>query len=238
MSIASNIMGLFNGSKAAEAPVAPTQQSQQAPQAPVTQTDSQVTQETQAPAEPTLDMFKDLWQAPADDKLPQKFDPANIFTIDHENVNKQVQAMNFTTGITQAQIDRVSAGGEDAIKATLEMINLASQNAFRNSVLAAAELTKGALVTADKLLDTRIQNQAKQYQASSALREANPVLSHPAAEPMIKALEAQLNLKFPNATPAEITKLAQDYLTSFAGEIKGKPASPVEEGEVDWSKFG
>jgi hypothetical protein len=102
-------------------------------------------------------------------------------------------------------------------------------------------LVEGALTQANNSLDSRIESRAKQFQAANSLRESNPALSHPAAAPFITAMENQLAMKHPTATPAELTKLAQEMLSGFANVAAGKkePDANVKKApdDVDWEAF-
>lgn len=242
-----SIMDMFRSAK-------PTQPMETAERASAANLESgQPTGQPQAPNQPhpeaakpdqdPLDKFKDLWAAPKEgDPVPQNFDPSKMFQIDPAKIQAEVSKINFTGSVTPEQMAAITQGGEGAQQAFMQAMNAVAQQSFAQSMLASAKLVEGALTQANNSMDSRIDQRAKQFQASNSLREANPALSHPAAAPFITAMENQLALKHPTATPAELTKLAQEMLTGFANVAAGKPEPDAAQSkkapdDVDWEKF-
>lgn len=180
-----------------------------------------------------LDSFKDLWAAPKEgDPKPETFDPNKLFNMDPAKVSEQVSKLNFTQSIPRELMAKVAAGGEEATQAMLAIVNQSTQQAFMQSMMVSSEMIKGAMGQANNHLDTRIEQRAKQLQAASQLREKHPILSNPAVAPMISAMEAQFATKYPNATAAELSKMAEDYVTKFAGAVSGSSNSQEENGQA------
>lgn len=240
-----SIFDIFKGNPAPAAQQAPAQQpagQQPAATAGTTQaaTSATTTQEPAAVADP-MEAFKDLW-APAKegDPQPANFDPSKMFQIDPNKIQEAVGQMNFASSVTPETLAAIQAGGEDATKAFLTAMNGVAQQAFAQSMIGSAKLVEQAMTKANGSLDARLQEGIKRQQVSSSLREANPALAHPAAQPIVAALEAQFTQKYPNATSAEITKMAQDYLGKFA--TLANPSQPTTESkkapdDVDWDAF-
>ena len=65
------------------------------------------------------------------------------------------------------------------------------------------------------------------------------MFKHAAAAPILQSLEAQMIKKYPNASPTEVSKMAQDFLTHFASEISGsnKPKETGKSNGTDFSSF-
>ena len=193
------------------------------------------------PADP-MDKFKDLWAAPKEgDPVPQNFDPSKMFQIDPAKIQEEVGKINFAGSVTPDMLQKIQAGGADATQAFAEAMNKVAQQTFAQSMLASAKLVEGALTQANNSLDSRIESRAKQMQASNSLRESNPALSHSSAAPLVAALESQLAQKHPTASPTELTKLAQEYLSTFANVAAGKKedtsSAKKAPDDVDWEKF-
>ena len=186
-----------------------------------------------------LDKFNDLWTPVKEGEGPQNFDPSKMFEIDPAKIQQEVSKINFANSVTPEMLAAIQGGGEDAQKAFVQAMNAVSQQTFAQSMLASAKLVEGAMTKANNSLDSRIEQRAKQLQASSSLRESNPALAHPAAAPIVSALESTFAQKHPTATPAELTKMAQEYLTMFAGVAAGKKeeAASTKSGEPDWEAF-
>lgn len=193
-----------------------------------------------AAAPDPLEAFKDLWTPPKEgDPQPQNFNPSDMFQIDPAKIQQAVSQMNFASTVTPEVLAQITAGGEDAAKAFLVAMNGVAQQAFAQSMVGSAKLVEQALVKANESLDARMSEGIRKQQVSSSLMQANPALAHPAAKPIVAALEAQLTTKYPTASPTEITKMAQDYLGKFA--TLANPAQPTETApsaaDEDWEKF-
>lgn len=185
-----------------------------------------------------LDAFTDLW----------KTDPnaaANVnepyFKVDMESLQKAAANQNFATAITPEQIAAISKGGEEAVKAFADAINSATREVYARSAFATTKIVENALAKAETKIGNKVPDLIKQYTVSDSLRTENPALSHPAAQPIINALEAVVLQKHPNATAAEQRAMALDYLTAFSAAVSPtKPdAAAVKKAaqETDWSTF-
>lgn len=242
-----SIMDMFRGAK-------PTTPMETAEKTHASNLESgQPTGQPQAPNQPhpenktdaelnPLDRFKELWAAPKEgDPVPANFDPSKMFQIDPSKIQQEVSKINFAGSVTPEMLNAIQAGGEDATKAFAQAMNAVAQQTFAQSMLASAKLVEGALTQANNSLDSRIEQRAKQFQASNSLRETNPALAHPAAAPIVTALEQQFAQKHPTASPSELTRMAQDYLSTFASVAAGKKEEPAHTkkapDDVDWEAF-
>ena len=82
----------------------------------------------------------------------------------------------------------------------------------------------------------------KRQTVTDALRSENPIFSNPAVAPIISALEAQMTVKYPNATAPEITAMAKQYVEALGSSFAKKPEPKLsgdgkDKGEIDWSTF-
>lgn len=232
-----SIMDFFRGAPATtQAPAAPAAPATAAPEA-----GQQPAPESQAPAANPLDDFSKLWEAPKEgDPKPTNFDPSALFQIDPAKVQEAVGQMNFAGSVTPELLQQIAGGGEDATKAFMTAMNSVAQQAFAQSMIGSAKLVEQAMTKANTSLDARLKEGIRQQQVSTSLRDSNPALSHPAAQPLVAALEAQFTQKYPTASHTEITKMAQDYLSKFASVVS--PAqqpqqTPQSKQETDWDLF-
>ena len=240
-----SIMDYFRSAPAAQ------QAPAQAPATPqgqvTTQPAGQVTpapETTPAQATNPLDEFKTLWDAPKEGETPpaSNFDPSKMFQIDPAKIQQAVSQMDFTQAVTPDLLQQIAAGGEAAMTAFTKAMNSVAQTSFTQSMIGASKLVETAMVKANESLDMRMKEGIRQQQISSSLRDANPALSHPAAQPIVAALEAQFTQKYPTATPAEVTKMAQDYLTKFATAANPSASTQQQQQQsqnagMDWDKW-
>lgn len=185
-----------------------------------------------------LDQFTDLWK---NEPNKQGENNQQTFNIDQTKLMEAASKVDFARVITPEQLTAISGGGEGAIKAFSESMNKIAQTVYAQSAVASTEIVKQAISQAETKFVAQIPNLVKKHQMSDGLRTDNPAFSHPAAQPIISALEAQLTSKHPNATSSELRTLATSYLSSFAEATN--PAKVLDttnttsKGETDWSKF-
>lgn len=190
-----------------------------------------------APIEPSFDK---LWDPVGenDPKLPD-FNPSALFQFDPAKVQEAVKQIDYTKAMNSEQLQAVVAGGEGAMAALSQIMNSVAQQATQVSMIGSAKLIEQALGKANESLDARMAEQIRKQEISAGLREKNPIFNSPEFSPMVSALETQFRTKYPNASSAEITTMAEKYVLKFAQGITGKKdadsASKVE--EVDWENL-
>ena len=193
-----------------------------------------------APAETLspMDGFKDLWNTPANQGVDTTL-PANMFSgVDPTKMLEAARKVDFSKSIPPEVIAKITAGGPEAAQAFASALNDVSQRSYAQSSFAATKIVEQALAKFEEGMNNRLPNQMKQLQVADSLRESNPALNHPAAAPIVQALQTQFTAKFPNASATEIRQMATDYLNQFAGIINpAKPAATTAQTEEDWDGF-
>lgn len=189
--------------------------------------------------ESPLDQFKDLWQN--DPNAENKNAPIN-FNVDQTKLMEAASKVDFTKILKQEDLQAISAGGEGAVAAFAKSLNSVAQSVYAQNAMATSKIVEAAVAQAQDRFASQIPDMVKKQNLSNSLREENPALSHPAAAPILTALENQLTVKYPNATGSEIKKMATDYLSSFATAASPKkedPATTATSGkkEQDWTDF-
>ena len=228
MSFFSNIFGTTSSADGAATPPAQV--------APVNPSPAAVVPEI--PVEPAspMDQFKTLWEPVVTQGVDGTL-PANMFA--GANQGKMLEAarkVDFAKSIPPEVLAKITAGGPDAAQAFASALNDVSQRAYAQSSFASTKIVEAALAKFQEGLDNRLPSQIKKHQVSDSIRESNPALMHPAAAPIMEALQAQLTVKFPNATVSELQKMSGDYLTNFnsiANPVK-QAAVPISE---DWDSY-
>jgi len=195
-----------------------------------------------APAAPPkedspLAAYEKLWEpVPKKKEDPTTTAPVPLTA---EQVQKAVAKSDFTAVISPDQLKDISSGGEAAQKAFQEAMNAVAQRVMVQATMVSNKLTEKAV--ADAVENIAVQ-QAKelpgllrQQQSTAHLNDTSELFSNPAIKPVVEATQAQLLLKFPEATPAEITKMTQDYIKVMGEQFAPKP--PANPNEQDWTKF-
>lgn len=197
-----------------------------------------------APAASPMDQFNELWQPPVVDPNA----PANqpLINIDPKALAEAAKKTDFSKIIQPELMSRVQAGGEDGAVAMMAMLNQVAQGVYAQSAFANSKMVEQAVAKAREQFNADIPAHVKKLQVSDTLRQENPVFNHPAASPILGAVESQLTVKYPNASAAEITTMAKQYLEGFANAVTApataKAASEAaaikSKSETDWTTFG
>jgi len=190
-----------------------------------------------------LDQFSELWKNdPTDPNAPK---PNGIFNnVDPKKFMEAAGKIDFTKVITPEQLQSISQGGESAMSAFAAALNSVAQTTYAQSAFAATKITEQALARAKDNLLAELPQHMKKHTVSENLRAENPVFQNPAVQPIISALEAQLTVKFPQASAGEITTMAKQYVEALGTSFAPKPTAntsangkPGAREETDWSTF-
>lgn len=226
-----NIMSIFGGAKSAEPAAAPAS-------APVTP--GNLPPAAPAASEPTtaepkspFAEFETLWQNDPNAATPGT---GNIFNVDPAKLQEAASKVDFSKVVTPEMMQGIQAGGEEATQAFLQAMNKMSQQVYAQSAAASIAMVEQATKKAKEQFTADIPNLLKKQQVNANLRDENPVLSDPAVAPLIQALESQLVVKFPNATPTELKDMAKNYIAGLGSVFNKAEPVKTESGpeDIDW----
>lgn len=185
-----------------------------------------------------LDSFVDLWKnAPVDPNAP--VDDGTVFgKVNGDDLMKAASNMDFTKSVSPELQARIAAGGEDGVKASMEAMSLVSRQTYAQASFATTKLIEQAIAKNNAKLESKLPSALRNHNTESLIKE-NPVLSHPAAAPMVAGLVSQFQTKFPDASPAEIKAHAEAYFTQFAGSLLQSQQAATNPGntDTDWSSW-
>lgn len=185
-----------------------------------------------------LDAFTDVFKI--DDKKQQQTNPLaeKLFNLDSGKLGAAVSKMNFAGSVSPELVAKALGGDHASFTAAL---NLAAQSAFAMSTNLVTQLMEQAITKNnsrfDSMFDGKIRDSMLNFQ-----RPENPVLSHPAAQPVLAAMKKQIASQFPELSPSEVTAKAEGYFTAMSealgsGKKLGAKGGEESSGEVDWSAF-
>jgi hypothetical protein len=195
-------------------------------------------QEDQSP----LKQFEALWQ-------PNKTDNSNGTPpekpVTTETFMEAAGKVDFTKVLDNESLQKIQAGGDDAVKALAGLLNKTAQTVFGQSTAVAHKLAEQvAAQTRDELM-AQIPNMIKKQTAGDSLLDENPAFKNPALAPVVSALQQQFQEKYPAASAKEINKMTQEYLQGAANVINPPKASDSPRGRnskasddaEDWTKY-
>lgn len=184
-----------------------------------------------------LDAFKGLWDIDA--KQIEANTPKPVFSIDHSKLAEAASKNDFSKVITPAMLEKINAGGPEAMQAMMSAMNAMSQKAFADSAFAATQMIEAATNKQRAEFESKLPSLIKNQSVSNSMREESPIFNHPATKPMLDFFQAQLVQKYPNATARELQDLSKQYLTNFAEGLapQKKQEAKTNPGETDWGTF-
>lgn len=206
--------------------------------------DPAATATTEQAASSPLDTFKAFWDTPknADGTAIQPpADPTqqNIYNFDPATVSASAKKLDFTAGMNPELATRALGGDATAL---MEMMNHVTQTAFTAATVQTGKLINESHVTNNQRLNQTLPTQIKKVQLSQT-ETVNPVLQHPAAQPLVEALKASAFARNPNANPGDVTRSVEQLLVGLGVAMaEATPASQAAKtaataGETDWSTF-
>jgi len=245
MALSFNLSNLFGSAPAStpastpstpgNMPAAPAVNLQQTPQTDV----NGVIPNQTPPAVPVdnspLAPFKDLWQTATnvDNKNNNLNEPV---VLNAEDVAKAMGNADFSAALNPSRLNAIAAGGQEAQKAFQEALTDVARQVLTQATLVNNRLTNDAIVKALAAQEAKLPAMLRTQSAANHLKDTNPIFSNPAIQPVIEATQQQLLSKFPNATPAEITAMTNNYILAMGEAFAPKPATPVSK-DTDWENF-
>jgi hypothetical protein len=229
-----SLSNLFRNTPAAPAP-APQQQNPVAPGASLNlanpnqpnpqqpQTQSQTQNSSNSP----LDEFAKLWETKPEDGKNASQDPfaAPLFSASPDKIREAASQIDFMQQIPQELMGRV-LGGNDP-QAIVEMMNQVVQNAVGTTMQLTAATVEQAGSKLGQRFNSAIPGRFKDLQIESTPAK-NPVLSNPAAQPLLKFLRNQVKMTNPDYSPEQVNAEAERYLTTFGSSLMENDPQVVE----------
>lgn len=185
-----------------------------------------------------LDGFAHLWE-PVKEAAPGT-EPVN-FNADPAKLMEAASKIDFTKIIKPEQLAAIQGGGEEATKALVNVLQAMQTQTYAQSTFAATKIAETTAAQVTENFQKQLPALLKKHGLENKLLEENPALSHPSIQPIVQAMQTQFAAKFPNATPAELLKMSQEYVAGL-GQVFAPPSAPTKSAkakaaETDWSKF-
>lgn len=220
-----SLFDMFRAPAAAPAPVAPATAPIPGAPAPVAGAPTPA----EAPSDPLAGLAA-IWQTPngADGKPIQIVNPLDALqqapiTADPTKVTEAIGKLDFAKGITPDMITKIQTGTpEEATLNLAALINSAVRQAVTGVTLSQSELVNSALGKQRDAFQAALPTMLRRQQLMDS-RSDDPVLSHPAVQPLINALKATVFNKNPNANPGDVDKTVTDYLRGLTAAMNTDP---------------
>lgn len=174
---------------------------------------------------------------------------APSFKLDPAKIKEVAGTMDFTKNVDPDLLAKAQNGDTTAL---LQLINSVGRNSYAASVEHLTALTDHHLTSRSSFEDSRISDTVKKNLTANEL-SSTPNFSHPVLKTELNRIANQLSQLPENAdaTPQQIAKQAQEYLTNLANAMNpdkatgdkdqrfdpktGKPVAQKE--DFDWSQY-
>jgi hypothetical protein len=190
----------------------------------------------QTPPSPLVE-FKDLWQPTPIDPKAQKDVPQGISP---EKLMEAASKVDFSKVLDQESLAKIAAGGQEAVIALSTLLNKTAQQVYGQSMVVTSRIVDQAVQEATARFAASVPSLIKNQSVNDSLFTKNPAFNNPAVAPVVQAIQSQLAEKYPKATSAELTDMAQKVLAG-AAEIfapqKVLDTKPNDRAEEDWSAY-
>lgn len=182
--------------------------------------------------------FADLWKP---SETNSNDSAAGILgNIDPAKVMEVAGKTDFSKVVTQDTMQKISAGGPEAMEAMMEAMNKMAQTVYGQAAIASSKIVEQASTKMEERFATKMQSEMRRNTVSENLRNENPIFNNPAVAPLISAMEQQFTVKYPQASAKEITEMAKNYISGIGSAFSPQTASQSESSVAakdDWSKF-
>jgi hypothetical protein len=188
--------------------------------------------------------FKDLWN---DDPNKEKSDPSKSvmdFTVDPQKMMEAAAKVDFASAIPPEILQKIQAGGEEGVRASIAAMNVIAQRTYGQGAMATTAIVQEAVKAARAEMAAQIPALIRAQTLSNNLADDNPLFANPAVVPILDGLKDRFLVKYPDATPAQLTDMAKNYLSKFADSLAPKPAKTSGNKsktaglpEDDWESF-
>jgi hypothetical protein len=195
-------------------------QSIQTQQSPNTAPNGVIPQDGNKPPEGTAEKkedqspvakFNDLWEPPkTEDGTP----PSTGF--DSQKWMEAAGKIDFTKVVSQEDLSKISAGGQDAVAAFANALNKTAQTVFGQATIVSQKMIDKRIEEAREEFSSQIPSLVRKQSMQDGLLGKNPAFANPAIRPLIEAVQAQIAERYPKATSGELEQMAQDYLAGAA----------------------
>lgn len=232
------------------APQAATQTQQQptGQQPQQTQQNQQVqqTQQNQEPEPSSLDKLAALWNTPTTPDGKPATPPADplsqpVFTLDPAKVQESINKIDFAATIPAEVIQKAQSGDAGAF---LEALNIGIRNAVSTMTVNTGNMVNQAMLANNQRVTSALPGAIKATQLNQ-MQDENPVLNHPAAQPLVAALKQMAFQRNPNASPQEVHQQVSQYFSGLAtaivenspDQVKARQAATKSSKDTDFSLF-
>lgn len=189
-----------------------------------------------APQSSPLDGFAELWKTNANSDPTGSEDPFTqpLFSTDPAKIREAASQMNFLNAVPPELMQKAMSGNEP--QAFMQVMNVVAQQALATALQVSTQTVEQAGSKIGERFNKTLPGRFKDLQINSS-QPSNPVLSHPAVQPMLSMVRNQIKMSNPDATPQQVNQMAEDYLSKFASALSPEASEPSGQGSNAGDSF-
>lgn len=160
---------------------------------------------------------------------------APVFKLDDKVVDEVSSKMDFTKAIPPETMQKAMSGDAQAF---LSVIQATTQQAYKAAIQHSTSLTDTFMNQRAEYDQSRINSGVKEQLTTQAMSDA-PNFDHPVIKQELNRVANQFAKANPDATPQEIAKASQKYISDLASALnpQAKPDPNLSSSGMDWSKY-
>lgn len=188
------------------------------------------------PQSSPLDGFAELWKTNANSDPTGSEDPFTqpLFSTDPAKIREAASQMNFLNAVPPELMQKAMSGNEP--QAFMQVMNVVAQQALATALQVSTQTVEQAGSKIGERFNKTLPGRFKDLQINSS-QPSNPVLSHPAVQPMLSMVRNQIKMANPDATPQQVNQMAEDYLGKFASALSPEASEPSGQGSNAGDSF-
>lgn len=200
-----------------------------------------IPQGAEKPADPPspLAKYEKLWETPAPSKDDSQQQPTGLTP---QQMMEAASKVDFSRVVDQESLQKIVAGGEDAAKALVGLLNKTAQTVYGQSTVVASKLIEQQLAEAEQRFASKVPDYVRRSAARDSLVSENPAFKNPAVSGIVEMVQRQFAQKFPNASASELKAMAQEYMSSAAQAFgpqqqSGDTSKKKSPDDIDWDNW-
>jgi hypothetical protein len=157
-----------------------------------------------------LDGFKDLFTI--DPKKPQPKDPFSepLLSLDPTKIAAAISKMEFAQQIPPELAQKALQGDVGSLQ---QILNHQGRSVYAAAFQAFTGIMENAFKKNNDRMSSSLGDKFRNFQISST-QSTNPVLNHPAVQPVLSSMRDLIARQDPNLHPTEVAKKAEDWFLS------------------------
>lgn len=184
-----------------------------------------------------LETHSKLWE-PVKVEEPKEKQPTQEEL--HAKMMEAANKVDFSKVVDAESLKKIVSGGEDAAQALVGLLNKTAQTVYGQSAVTTQKLVDRAVAEAEQRFAEKVPALVKNQSAKDSLFTEHPAFANPVTRPVVEAIQNQLSVQYPKATPQELNKMAKEILEGTAAIFAPKQKEATKAGgaqEEDWTKY-